>query len=190
MRQGLRFRRPHLLALVGALACGALTAALASGAGPGPRLITLKAGPEARVILKASDGGDLVRIAGSAPGDVTFGGDRQYTSQRTDCTVTGPAMTNAVCSDPDLETIDVSLGDGRDELKVEGDYISSGVRIKASGGPRDDRLRGSDARDDLDGDGGRDELLGRGGNDHLDGGADDDDCRGGPGGDSIRNCEG
>ena len=31
-------------------------------------------------------------------------------------------MTNAVCSDPDLEMIDVSLGDGKDELKVEGDY--------------------------------------------------------------------
>lgn len=189
MSQGLRFRRSQVLALVGALACGALTAALATGAGPEPRLITLKNGPERLVILKASDGGDLVRVAGTAPGNLTFGGDRQYTSQRTDCDVVGPVMTNAVCTSPNLETIEMSLGDGKDELKVEGDYTSSGVRIVARGGPRDDRLRGSDARDDLDGDGGRDELLGRGGNDHLDGGADDDDCNGGPGQDSIRNCE-
>ncbi len=97
MNGELKLRRSHLTALLGALACGALTAALASAAGPEPRLITLKDGPERRVILKASDGGDLVRIAGSAPGDLTFGGDRQYTSQRTDCEVVGPAMTNAVC---------------------------------------------------------------------------------------------
>ena len=190
MNRQLKLRRSHLTAFVGALACGALTAAIASGAaGPQPKLITLKDGPERLVILKASDGGDLVQVAGTAPGDLTFGGDRQYTSQRTDCEVFGVVSTNAVCTDPDLETIDLSLGDGKDTLKVDGDYTSSGVRITASGGPRDDRLRGSDARDDLDGDGGDDDLMGRGGNDHLDGGADDDDCNGGPGQDSIKNCE-
>lgn len=190
MNGELRLRRSHLTALVGALACGALSAALASGAAaPEPKLITLKQGPERLVVLKASDGGDLVRVDGTAPGDLTFGGNRQYTSQRTDCEVVGVVSTNAVCDSFNLETIDVSLGDGPDKLKVDGDYVSSGVRITASGGRGNDRLRGSDVRDDLDGDDGDDDLRGRGGNDHLDGGGADDDCNGGPGQDSIQNCE-
>jgi hypothetical protein len=182
-------RRAHLAALVGALAAGALTATFASGAGPQPKLITLKEGPERIVTAKASDGGDEVWVYGTAPGDLTFGADRQFTSMRTDCEVVGVVSTNAVCSDLDLETIEVSMGGGSDEVKFMPGFVSSLKRIIARGGDGEDRLRGSDYDDELAGGSGADTLRGRDGKDELNGGAQSDRCIGGAGKDRIEQCE-
>ncbi len=185
-----RIRRSHLTALIGALACGALTAALASGAaGPQPKLITLKEGPERLLEVKASQGGDNVIVYGTAPGDLTFGADRQFTSQRTDCEVVGVVSTNAVCTDPNLKTVDVDLGGGGDSIRFLPGFQSTLRRIIAAGGDGEDTLKGSDFDDELAGGAGPDTLKGRSGRDELDGGAQADTCKGGPGPDQIKNCE-
>ena len=189
MSSGVQLRRSHALALVGALACGALTAALASGEASPPKLITLKDGPERLVEIKASAGGDSVHMYGTAPGDLTFGADRVFTSERTDCVVTGPAETNAVCSDFDLETVELNLGGGSDEFRIFNDLTSALRRIIIRGGDGADALRGTEFDDELEGGGGPDSLKGLEGRDKLDGGARSDHCNGGPGQDQIKNCE-
>lgn len=188
MNRELKLRRPHLTALVGAFAVGALTAALASGAGPEPKLITLKDGPERLVIAQGSDGGDSVRVYGTL-GDITFAADRQFTVGRTDCAVTGPAETNAVCTDTDLETIDAGLGTGSDRFDAREGFLATGVELRVRGGRGEDRLTGSDLGDELEGGDGDDRLKGLRGRDELDGGQQDDHCDGGPGKDNVKNCE-
>lgn len=184
-------KTPHRLlplALIAALAAGAGTAVLASGAGPGPKLITLKGSNEKFLTIRGSDGGDSMYIAGTAPGAVTMGADRQFTNLRTDCEVVGPVMTNAVCTSAALREIDTGLGGGNDRLRL-GELASDAVRLFSAGGGGADALQGSEERDTFGGGPGNDSLRGKGGNDYLDGGPGEDSCPGGPGQDTIENCE-
>jgi Ca2+-binding RTX toxin-like protein len=186
----LRFRRAHLTVLVGALALGLLTAVLISRADAGAtRYITIVGGPEELITIKGSDRRDSLTIDGSAPGGITIYANRDFTSTRTDCTLGGTTPEIAYCLDEDVETIDVGLVEGRDELRFGKTFQATNVDITGRGGTGGDELRGSAKRDDLQGNGQDDELRGRSGPDDLDGGSGDDLCVGGPGGDDVENCE-
>jgi hypothetical protein len=192
MSFSLKPRRLLPAAMIAALAAGAATAVLASGAGPEPRLLTLKGGPERLLTIRGSERGDTLTIAGAAPGSVTINADRQFTSSRTDCTVYEPVFTTAFCDSDNLRTIDVGLVEGRDRLRFsEGfDEQPPGMNaIVGRGGAAADDLKGSVLGDDFEGGPGGDRLRGAAGGDDLDGGPAEDDCKGGPGNDHVRRCE-
>jgi hypothetical protein len=185
----LRFRRVHRTALVGALALGLLSATLISRADAGAtRLITLKDGPERLLTIRGSDRADSLTFDGTAPGTVTIYGSRDFTNERTDCTVGGTTDV-AYCIEDDMRTIDVGLVEGEDAVRYGQTFQATGVDLTARGGSGDDDLRGSPFRDDLQGGADKDNLRGHDGRDRLDGGPDKDRCDGGPDDDRVRNCE-
>lgn len=86
----------------------------------------------------------------------------------------------------------ITGGHGSDRLTAIGDYVWESYvfdcesRITMHGGPKADRLRGSQGADDLHGDGGSDTIEGRGGDDRIRGGAGHDTLLGGRGRDDLR----
>jgi Ca2+-binding RTX toxin-like protein len=184
-------RRLLTAAMIVAVAAGAGTAVLASGAGPEPRMITLKDGPERLLTIKGSDGADELTIAGAAPGSITIIGNREITNQRTDCDV-NPGSTLGFCGDDSVRTIDMGMGPGRDELGFSETFGEDPPGLNAilqRGGTGADRISGSVLSDTQEGGEGGDRLRGNEGADDLDGGPNHDNCEGGPGNDTVRHCE-
>ena len=175
--------------MVAALAAGASTAMLASGAGT-PHTITLEATPANLLSLRGSPNGEDVKFFGTAPQTITFDSDESvFTNMRTGCTTFAPVHTTGQCADPAIERIEVNMRAGGDKVSFPEGFDSPGVKFSARGGVGQDRLTGSDEREVFDGGDGADRLRGKGGNDDLDGGKGRDDCEGGRGDDDVRNCE-
>jgi len=78
--------------------------------------------------------------------------------------------------------LDIDLGDGNDELAVEG---AVGIPLVITGGAGDDLILASPGADVIDGGLGDDVLSGRGGADGIVGGAGDDVIDGGDGADTL-----
>jgi Ca2+-binding RTX toxin-like protein len=174
---------------IAALAAGAGTAVLASGAHGRPQVIRLVGNVERQLTIKGSDRRDSITVQGSAPGSITIGADHTISSMRTDCSVS-PSFTQANCEGHAQETIEIPMGGGGDELELANfDGDNQAVRMIARGAAGADVLDGSPVPDRFDGGAGDDVLRGHDGNDDLDGGADRDSCKGGPGHDHVRHCE-
>ncbi len=177
-------------AMIAALAVGALTAVIASGA-KAPKMITLKAGPEKLQRIQGSDGNDQLTIQGAAPGAITISANREIKNQRTDCDV-NPGATIGFCGDDSVRTIDMNMGKGGDELGFSENFEEQDPFLDLllqRGGPGRDLLEGSVGDDTQKGGDGRDSIDGNDGNDRINGGRGRDDCDGGPGTNQVRHCE-
>ena len=177
-------------AMIAALAAGAATAVIASGAGA-PKMITLKDGPERLLEIKGSNGADELTIAGAPPGSVTIIGNREILNQRTDCEVS-PGSTTGFCGDEDVRTIDMNMGKGSDELGFSESFEEDPPFLDLllqRGGPGADLLDGSVGDDTQKGGPGRDTIDGNEGDDRINGGPGRDECDGGAGLNKVRDCE-
>src|SRR5205823_779234 len=137
------------------------------------------------------------------------------------CAYTSPADHTAVtctaAATAPVHRVEVSLGDGNDELAFGVGMASTAVRGAAiTGGPGADRIAGTVLADRIDGGpgndvlvgsarpntihggggkdrirglGGADDLYGGTGYDDIDGGTGRDTCHRGPGGARVANCE-
>jgi Ca2+-binding RTX toxin-like protein len=112
----------------------------------------------------------------------------------TGCVVESTASgSSAYCEGYKLGSININLGDGNDQLSVEGNANGLSL-LNVLAGPGRDRILGSPVADDIHGGSGRDylagldgndTLLGNDGNDQLLGGADADNLQGGFGNDKV-----
>jgi Ca2+-binding RTX toxin-like protein len=178
------------VAMIAALAVGALTAVIASGA-KAPKMITLKAGPEKLLTIQGSDGNDQLTIQGAAPGAITISGNREIKNQRTDCDV-NPGATVGFCGDDSVRTIDMNMGEGSDSLGFSESFEEQDPFLELllqRGGPGRDLLDGSVGDDTQKGGPGRDAIDGNEGNDRINGGPGRDECDGGAGENKVRDCE-
>ncbi len=101
-------------------------------------------------------------------------------------TVTYPGLPDQTFNENDVDSIDVSLGDGDDSIRVDFTDVPANI----SGGAGDDFLEGSRGDDFFDGGPGNDTLEGFSGNDTLIGGLGDDLILGSTGDDLLRGGEG
>ena len=200
MNGELRLSRAFPAALLAALAIGATTAVLASGAAaPGDRVITLRGDANALTVVGSSFG-DTLTINGRAadmgmPGTITISGNMAKVAIQPgpdeDCDGTTDVSTARVTASCDMGTrpdITIAMGKGGDSLEAAPGY--DGVTIIGKGAAGEDRFAGSTLADRFNGGGGDDNLKGKDGADELNGaGGDKDRCDGGPGQDEIRNCE-
>ena len=184
-------RRLLPAAMAAALVAGAGTAVLASGAGPAGGTITLK-GSDPRVVkILGSDGEETVTLAGNLPGSLTIGNPGTITNLNADCEPDGvfTAPQAGFCGRKGLQTIDVRLAGGADELRFYKFAENNGVKLAGAGGPGSDAIDGTERADRLKGGDGPDQLRGFAARDSLDGGRATDECDGGGGRDRLENCE-
>jgi Ca2+-binding RTX toxin-like protein len=102
----------------------------------------------------------------------------------------GPDGTAVSCPAAGVRVVDVTLGDGNDELTITGlDYppglLPREAFVIARGDAGNDTLIGGAGRDDLNGGAGLDTVAGRDGDDSLNGGDGPDTISGGDGNDTV-----
>lgn len=199
MNGELRLSKAFPAALLAALAIGATTAVLASGAAaPGDRVITLRGDANALTVVGSSFG-DTLTINGrmatlGMPSSITVEGNMSEVTiedgpdEDCDGETDSEQRVSVYCNTGTRPDITISLQGGDDSLKAVGGY--SGVNIVGKGAGGDDALRGSPLADLFNGGGGNDNIQGEKGADDINGGGGNRDrCDGGPGPDKITNCE-
>ncbi len=176
------------ITILAALAAGAGTAVLASGAGSEPTITIGNNTPRDEITVYGSSAGDTITYGGYTQG-VTVQADRDITSLRNDCDASG---TNAFCErgkSNAYSVLESRLGDGPDHIEFYDSFDAPGFRIIGRGGRGADNLNGAEKRDIFKGGRGNDSLTTLEGNDDLSGGQGNDTCDGGPGNDRIDGCE-
>jgi Ca2+-binding RTX toxin-like protein len=181
-------RRWFPAAWVAALAAGAGTAVLASGAGSQP-MITLGDNPGEEITVYGSRLGDTITYGGYTD-NITVAANRTITSLRNDCDVEPTFSTSAFCDrELDYSKLESRLGDGPDHIEFYDSFDAPGFRILGRGGSGGDSLSGAEKKDEFAGGRGGDTLIGLEGNDDLSGGRGTDTCDGGSGNDHLTGCE-
>jgi RTX calcium-binding nonapeptide repeat (4 copies) len=136
---------------------------LAAAAAPTPALgASVMHDPGASEMFVVADAGESNRITVTSTGSTVTVTDPGAAGLGTegDC---GPAGQAAVaCPAADITALDVSGGDGDDEI-----VNASGISAQLHGDDGDDRLRGGAAVERLEGGAGADVLVGGGGDDQL-----------------------
>lgn len=179
-----------LVGMATALALGAATAVVASGAGNGTA-ITIGDNPGDEITVYGSGGADTITYGGFT-GGVTIEANRTISSLRHDCEVSEPQVTVAFCSREEpsaYSKLESRLGKGTDRLEFYESFDAPGFEIIGRGGDGADSLSGAEKKDRFNGGRGGDQLFGLEGNDNLNGGRGTDLCDGGPGNNQISNCE-
>jgi Ca2+-binding RTX toxin-like protein len=130
-------------------------------------------------VLPRSPGADYPLVTFSDAGsDITVGAGCELASAPLE-------PSTAICEGFDLGSINISLGDGDDQLSFEGD--ANGVSsLNVLAGSGQDIISGSPVADDIHGGPGSDFLAGRGSDDALYGNDSNDQLLGGAGADNLQ----
>jgi Ca2+-binding RTX toxin-like protein len=179
-----------------ALAAGALTAILVSGASAERTGIITIRGDIAAITIDGSDFSDNAAVRqAEGGGSITIVGDA-VENQRDGCTGGSGTGTPVFCAAAGVKTITAPLGGGSDTISFQDEM--KGITIQGAGFGGDDKLTGGPGpqsfdggkgADTLEGEAGPDRLRGREGADRLRGGAGKDDCDGKPEDRVVSSCE-